>query len=233
MSDEAFEMMRLACPESKVSSFKATKSHAAFLSGVKPVLYDCCIGSCCCFVGALANSHHCPYCNEARYSANGKTRKHFVYIPLIPRLIHWYTNKSFSEQLRYRSEFQHEEGTIKDVMDSDIYIRLRNSNVIIDGDKQQYKYFDDPRDLMLGLATDGFCPFKRRKQTCWPLLLYNYNLPPEVRFWLQYIICLGVIPGPHKPKDFDSFFWPAIQELLKLACGVKAFDAYTAEFFKL
>ncbi|TFK59223.1 hypothetical protein BDN72DRAFT_736307, partial [Pluteus cervinus] len=52
--------------------------------------------------------------------------------------------------------------------------------------------------------------------------------PPEIRFHLEHIICVGVVPGPKKPKDFDSFLWPLVEELLKLAIGVTAFDITTS-----
>src|SRR4051812_7354278 len=85
----------------------------------------------------------------------------------------------------------------------------------------------------IGLSTDGFGPFHRRKQTAWPLLLFNYNLPPDIRFHIKNILCVGVIPGPKKPKDFDSFLWPLVQELLKLALGVRTFDVTSCELFLL
>ncbi|THU92540.1 hypothetical protein K435DRAFT_621224, partial [Dendrothele bispora CBS 962.96] len=65
------------------------------------------------------------------------------------------------------------------------------------------------------------------------LIIFNYNLPPEERFHRENILCVGVIPGPKKPKDFDSFGWPLIQELLKLAQGVNAFDVKAKALFRL
>jgi hypothetical protein len=44
---------------------------------------------------------------------------------------------------------------------------------------------------------------------------------------------LGIIPGPKKPKDADSFLWPAVEELLKLALGVRAFDVLLSSLFAL
>ena len=41
------------------------------------------------------------------------------------------------------------------------------------------EYFSDPRLITLGLSTDGFGPFKRHQTALWPLLLFDYNLPPE------------------------------------------------------
>ena len=45
-----------------------------------------------------------------------------------------------------------------------------------------HEYFSGPRDIALGLSTDGFAPFKRHKSTAWPLVLFNYNLSPETQF---------------------------------------------------
>ena len=44
---------------------------------------------------------------------------------------------------------------------------------------------------------------------------------------------MGVVPGPKKPVNFDSFLWPLVQELLQLALRVHAYDAATESFFPL
>ena len=85
-------------------------------------------------------------------------------------------------------------------------------------------FFSDPRDIALGFSTDGFGPFKKRNKTAWPLIIFNYNLPPNERFRKENIISLGTIPGPKKPANMDSFLWPLVQELLQLEIGVSAFD---------
>ena len=120
-----------------------------------------------------------------------------------------------------------------DVFDGSNYKGLRKSHVTIGGEKQSHKFFEDPREIALGLSTDGFAPFKKRKHTCWPLIIFNYNLPPEIRFLIRHIICIGVIPGPKKPKDFDSFLWPLVEELLELMSGVRAFDITANAMFTL
>ncbi|QRV84668.1 Transposase family tnp2 [Ceratobasidium sp. AG-Ba] len=92
------------------------------------------------------------------------------------------------------------------------------------GDPLPHRYFSSPTDIALGLSTDGFGPFKSRKQTCWPLLAFNYNLPPSIRHRLKNLLCLGIIPGPNSPKELDTFLAPFIQELEELARGVPAYD---------
>lgn len=118
-------------------------------------------------------------------------------------------------------------------MDSQHYRSLLEKKVKV-GDKElPHRYFQDPRDVALGLSTDGFAPFKRRSKTAWPLILINYNLPPEIRTLLEHVMCLGIIPGPKKPVDFDSFLWPFSRELLRLMGGVHAYDSLSDSFFPL
>ena len=89
-------------------------------------------------------------------------------------------NPNKAQEMQYRA-FVHEHtlGKISDVFDSHIYRQLLGK-VVINGASAQHKYFSDPRDIALGLSTDGFCPFRRRKATAWPLVLFNYNLAPEI-----------------------------------------------------
>ncbi|KIY61189.1 hypothetical protein CYLTODRAFT_384771, partial [Cylindrobasidium torrendii FP15055 ss-10] len=210
LSDDAFETIPWAMDmdNSELASWKTTKARAQFLARFRPVPYDCCIKSCCCYVGPHADRTTCPYCKEARYKADGKTpRKRFNYIPIIPRLVGFYRNAAMVKKMQYRSEYdattratRQDEGSVDDVFDGDLYNDLRKTRVRINGVDQAYTHFAFARDIALALSTDGFAPWRRRKKTCWPLLLYNYNLPPEIRFHLEHIISVGVIPGPNKPK---------------------------------
>lgn len=221
----------------EVPSYKAAKRRVEFLSAVKPVEYDCCINSCCCYAGPNADKTTCPHCNEPRYTKSNSPRRRFRYLPITPRLKGFYSNAQMSEKMRYRHTSQQpgerDPDKVKDMMDGTHYQHLTRTNVVVDGKEYSHKFFDNHHDVALGLSTDGFAPFRRRSKTCWPIILFNYNLPPEIRFWLKHILCLGVIPGPHKPKDYDSYFWPALEELLRLAIGVPAFDVGDMKSFRL
>ncbi|PIL25594.1 hypothetical protein GSI_11342 [Ganoderma sinense ZZ0214-1] len=164
-----------------------------------------------------------------------KPRKVFVYLPIIPRLKVFLASKPMAKEMKYRAEEQakHTPGVIRDVTDSENYRALLDKHVTVDGKSLAHKYFDDARDVALGLSTDGFAPFKRRTKTAWPLILFNYNLRPDIRTHLDNILGLGVIPGPKKPVDFDSFLWPAVHEFLRLSVGVYAYDALSNAFFAL
>ena len=234
MPSSTYSKLPYAFPNTHVPTADQGKSRAAFLSGLKPEVYDCCENSCCAFVGPHAEREKCPYCQSPRYNEQGFPVKEFSYLPLIPRLKGLHTNLTQATAMRYRGhEHQHTPGQMSDVFDAEVYQSKYGQPVTVAGRKYKHTYYLDPRDIALGLSTDGFAPFRRRKQTAWPLILYNYNLPPEIRFHKENIIPLGVVPGPKKPADFDSFLWPLIQELLCLAIGVHAWDVLTRSMFPL
>jgi len=119
------------------------------------------------------------------------------------------------------------------MFDSAHYHALLTMDIVVGDERLLFWFFLDSRDIVLGLSTDGFGPFKHCTKTAWPIILFNYNLPPEERFQKDNIISVGIIPGPKKPGDCDSFLWPLVQELLQLAIGVTAFDALSKTSFRL
>ncbi|KAJ7721633.1 hypothetical protein B0H16DRAFT_1274334, partial [Mycena metata] len=165
ITDTAFEKLGLGFPQlADLSSLYVLHKRMAFLSGVKPVKYDCCIKSCMCYAGKYAALQRCPFCHEARLDAEGTPRRQYQYIPLIPRLVALYTNREQSEVLQtYRAEFTSEPDTVKDVFDGTHYQGLLGKFVTLRGRKLAHKFFSDMRDIALGISFDGFAPFKRRK----------------------------------------------------------------------
>ena len=212
----------------------ALRSRVAFLSSYKPEFHHCCPNSCCCYVGPNAELCECPFCNESRFHpGTKKPRKIFTYIPIIPRLQNFAINTRVATLMLYRSQRELVDGVSSDIFDGAQHKTLCGTNVELDHKTFAHKYFSDHRDVALGLSTDGFAPFNKRKKTAWPLILFNYNLAPDIRFHMEHILALGVIPGPKKPKDFDSFLYPFLQELFRLMQGVRALDILTSAFFIL
>jgi hypothetical protein len=229
----SYAKLRKAFPElSNLPSLQRLRTRIQALSGVEVTHYHCCINSCCCYTGPYAQLTKCPYCDEERLK-RGKPRKVYSYFHLIPRFVNLFRNANVATLLQYRHDYQKKPGTTADVFDGERYRRLCNTEVTIDGDPIGHNFFSQPTDLALGLSTDGFCPFKRRKQTCWPIIVFLYNLPPEVRTRLSHIFCVGMVPGPKAPKDIDSFLLPFVNELIQLARGVPAFDARQQRMFVL
>ncbi|RXW12674.1 hypothetical protein EST38_g13181 [Candolleomyces aberdarensis] len=234
LSDAAYAHLPQAFPKHHIASLKVTRKRVEFLARFQPQPLDCCINSCMCYVGPNKDLQKCRYCNKPRFNPSGKPRKRFNYIPLIPRLGALYQSPEMVEKMSYRHRRQPpKDGAFEDVFDGEIYRNLQKTKVVVGSIEQDYSFFQEETDVALGFATDGFAPFKNRKQTCWPILVYNYNLPPDIRFHHEHLICVGVIPGPKKPKDADSFLWPFVFELLELALGVKTFHKVYDRLFML
>jgi hypothetical protein len=135
--------------------------------------------------------------------------------------------------MRYCHNHKRNNNTIEDLFDSDWYCKLLNTYVTVDGKQQPYKFFLDWCKIALALSTHGMCPFKQQKNSCWPLILVNLNLPPKEQTHLENLICVGVVPGPEFPGDLGSFLWPLMDELLQLALGVTTIDVSTQKLFSL
>jgi hypothetical protein len=95
----------------------------------------------------------------------------------------------------------------------------------------------DPRNVKLGLASDGFNPFGMLNvtYTTWLVILIPYNLPPwlclKQSFWMMSML----IPGlrSHGSK-IDVYMQPLIDELYDLwVNGIKTWDAKEKKNFKL
>lgn len=219
--DAAFDGLQDVFPDVKLPTVRTARRKMQLLSDYNPQTYDCCINCCLCYVGVNEDLEKCVYCKEDRWK-DGKPRKVFHYLPIIPRLIALYANKKLTELMGYRHKFERREGKVEDIFDGLVYKTLLETKVVVGDHPQDYTFFSAETDIALGVATDGFSPFKNRKQTCWPIVVYNLNLPPDLRILFEHLICAGVIPGPKKPKDFDSFLFPFTMEGLELALGVAA-----------
>jgi hypothetical protein len=230
-----FNKLRHLFPNNDIPPLEESRKRLAFLSGISPVKYHCCENSCCCFTGQYSDLQQCPFCQLPRYQPNGKPAKTFHYIPITRRLITMLSNPSQAKAMLYRSqEHTHKtDSNISDIFDGSHYRSLLSQRVEVNNHKLRHKFFSDHRDVALGLSTDGFTVFKHRTDTGWPLLLFNFNLPPEVRFHKKNLLPLGLIPGPRQFKDLDSFLFPMVEEFINLATGVPAYDIIQQESFIL
>ena len=233
MPSWTYSLLAHAFPKEAPPSLAKNHAHVSALSGEEPIAFDCCVNSCCCYTGSYANIETCPFCNEPRYDSQGRSHSHFIYIPLLPQLVALYHNRNMADKMQYRASYDHQQDQVGDIFDGHIYQDLWKKEIEVDGQQLHCCYFSDPCDIALGLSTDGFAPFRRQKMTAWLIIVYNFNLPPDICFHREYILCLGMVPGPKKPKDFDSFLWPAVEEFLRLILGTCTYDALQHELFLL
>ena len=112
-------------------------------------------------------------------------------------------------------------------------------------DSEAWKVFDakfpdfanDPRNVRLALATDGFNPFGNMSTSysIWPVVLIPYNLPPWMCMKQSSFLLSMIIPGKKAPgNDIDVYLQPLIHELLDLwTNGVEAYDSHDKQLFNL
>ena len=207
----------------------------AKLSGVKSQFIDCCKNSCIAYTSKYVHFQSCPFCREARFNQVGKPHRQFMYLPLIPQLRGYFQSVQMIQILSYRVDYDLRKGEVCDVFDGNLYQELLRCRVVVDGEELSHQYFSDSRDIALGFCTDSYLLFRRqRKGPCGtPLLLQNYNLPPDVRTRSKNLLCVGIVPGPHQPKDLGSFLVPLDDECAELAYGIQTFNALQRALFKL
>jgi hypothetical protein len=140
-----------------------------------------------------------------------------------------------AELMHYRSKHVHIHGVFTDIFDGNCYQQLRTTPITVHNRPVHppANYFEDDRDIALGLSTDGYGIFTRGQATAWPLIVFIYNLPPELRFHIEHILALGIIPGPNKPSNIGSFLIPLHEELFRLAEGIHAHDPKSQSLFLL
>ena len=69
---------------------------------------------------------------------------------------------------------------------------------------------------------DWFQPYTHTVSSVGVIYLVVMNLPRTLRFKLENIILVGIIPGPSDPEhDINSFLDPLVNELLDFWTGVK------------
>jgi hypothetical protein len=72
------------------------------------------------------------------------------------------------------------------------------------------------RNVRLGLCSNGFNPFRSffALDSCWPVILMIYNLPPEMCISSKFMFLSMVIPDPNSPgQNIDVCLQPLIDEL--------------------
>ncbi|KAG8726824.1 hypothetical protein FRC10_006692, partial [Ceratobasidium sp. 414] len=153
-SHSTWDDLRLGvCEEFAIPSEFIAWRRLRILAGIETRTYDCCINSCCCFLGKYADLNKCPFCKQNQYNARGTARRLFRYTPLIPQLRGMFQSPTMSAKLRYRANFEQERepNVVKDVFDGENYRKLLETRVNAAG---EYRFFSNPEDIALGLSTD-------------------------------------------------------------------------------
>ena len=224
-ADQLFALFRLHLlpGENRLpKNYHAAKSMIRKL-GLNYNTIHACIGGCVLFRGPYENAIRCSKCNKARYKDEarkkrpGKVLRHF---PLIPRLKRMFRTPAISELMVWHSKNRSTDGMVRHPCDSKAWNHV-HENV-------DPTFGEEPRNVHMGLATDGVNPFKLQQSTwsTWPVMLLNYNIPPWLTTKKFFVMLVLLIPGKQSVTShfFDVYLAPLVEELQQLWKGMLAYD---------
>ncbi|XP_004510005.1 uncharacterized protein [Cicer arietinum] len=236
------ELLKEAMPDLNILvSFNKTKSMIKDL-GLDYKKIDACPNNCMLFWKEHKKDDSCHHCGASRWieypevdkdleeskkahKVPAKVLRHF---PLIPRLKRLFMCSKTTGTLRWHAEERSRDG------------RLRHP-----ADGQAWKEFDtkhqdfslETRNIRLGLASDGFNPFRTMSlsHSTWPVVLTIYNYPPSLCLKPENCLMSLLIPGPRSPGNaIDVYMQPLIEELKILwDVGVETYDISRNQSFQM
>ena len=108
------------------------------------------------------------------------------------------------------------------VVDGDVLASVYDGQIW--QDFQEYEgepFLSAPFTYGLMLNVDWFNPFKHTQYSLGAIYLTVINLPCELRYKVENVILIGLIPGPHEPHgDINSFLTPLVEELQEFLLGI-------------
>jgi hypothetical protein len=228
-------------PEDEILTYDQIKRRVAQLSGVVPLTFDMCINSCAAYTGPLSSFETCPKCGETRYDAaqraasGGKKlvpRQVFHTMPIGPQLQALWRNPDTAISMRYRDirtqqileELERSDGelhTYSDFLHGSDYLEAVAEGRIKSG------------DVVLMFSMDGAQLCRNKASDCWMSIWVIFDLAPDGRYKKKCVLPGTIIPGPNKPKIFESFLYPGFHHLAALQKeGLSIWDSSRNTLFK-
>jgi len=173
----------------------------------------------------------CPKCGSSRYKQKrnsedsgqiekeGFALKVVWYLPIVPRLKRLFANPKDAKNLRCHVTERRCDKLLRHPADS-----MQWKNI----DKEFPKFDEECRNICFGLATDGMNPFGNlsTNHSCWPIILFIYNLSSGLSMKRKYMMLSVMISGPKQPgNDIDVYLNPLLEDFKLLwVDGVEVFD---------
>ncbi|XP_022880631.1 uncharacterized protein LOC111397899 [Olea europaea var. sylvestris] len=201
---ELINLVRDMLPENNTlpdSFYEMKKLVNIFDLGYKKI--HVCLNDCCLYRKEFEHVELCPKCGCSRWKINKQTKKIqknipakvLHYFPIIPRLKRMFGIYEMSTQLPWYSNNKSSDGKIKHPVDSLSWEMIN---------RRSPHFASDPRNIRLGLATNGFNPFKD--------------------------LALNIVVG----NDINVYLAPLVDDLMLLwNDGVDMYDAITKSTFNL
>ncbi|XP_039138852.1 uncharacterized protein LOC120276193 [Dioscorea cayenensis subsp. rotundata] len=114
------------------------------------------------------------------------------YFPLIPRLQRIFMSSKTCTDMSWHANSRKKDGNLRHPADVEAWRSF---------DARYPDFAYDPRNVRLGLSSDGFNAFKllSTSYSTWPVVLIPYNLPPWIGMKQSSFILSMIIPGDKGP----------------------------------
>jgi len=168
----------------------------------------------------------CKFCGQARYhTIHAGRRQRMFYLPIIPRLQRMFASMETTQHMTWQYENK-SQGVLRHPSDGEAWKHF---------DRKHESFASDPRNVRLGLCSDGFNPYFQASSSpysCWPVIVTPYNLPSEMCMTKPFMFLTCLIPGPSNPKaSIDVYLRPLIDDLNKLSNGIWTYDVSRKQNF--
>ena len=233
-SDTSFNalltFLRDAFPEDNTLPSKTYDAKKIILaSGLKYEKMHACRNDCILYRNEYELLKECPKCGESRYEENGVSpAKVLWYFPIVPRLKRMYGNKDIAKLCTWHDDERIKDKKLRHPADAPQWMKI---------DLEYPEFSEEPRNLRFALASDGINPHgvQRTTYSTWPVILMNYNLPPDLIMKRKFMMLSMLIGGPFQPgNDIDVYLAPLIEDLKHMwDTGEEVFDACKEESFRL
>ncbi|XP_059669134.1 uncharacterized protein LOC132314273 [Cornus florida] len=157
--DELLKIVRDFLPDNSTlpnGTYETKKLLKTFNLGYEKI--DACINDCGLFRKDFENLDRCPKCGASRWKVSDRSKKIRIgipakvlrYFPIIPRLRRMFRLTEKAKQLLWHSTHKSRDGKMRHPVDSLAWDKIN---------KNWPDFASEPRNLRLGLSTDGFNPF--------------------------------------------------------------------------
>jgi len=168
--------------------------------------------------------------NGRKKGTNGKKKlpvKVLHYFPLKPRLQRLFMSPKTTKSMRWHILNNNPDGLLRHPRDGKAWKSF---------DQLHLEFAIEPRNVCLGLATDGFNPYRTMNNghSIWPMILIPYNRPPWECMKQSSFIVSMIIPGRKKMpgNKIVVYLQPLVKELNELWTeGVETYDSFSNEVF--
>ena len=159
--------------------------------GVEYQSIDACPNDHIIYYGQYASENKCPQCEISRYRIDKVTkkvpRKVLLYIPIILCFQWIFSYQSITQFMDYHTKNRSEDGVLCMPADGSAMKNIKEKWPI---------FIDEPRNVRLSLAVDGFNPYGELRSTysvC-HVFVINNNLPPWMSIKRENTMLAMIIP---------------------------------------